>query len=200
MAKVTAELTDSISVFWLKEHGYLEKGCVVKSGGITWTYAWNDYKSSISFSVIRDNLDESGRIELRYTWTDPDTEEKLSMNYNVYITTTACNYGGVRHWFTCPLYRNKQYCGRRVGVLYYAGKYFGCRKCANIAYRSQMKGGRSRCSVTVPDIVQMGEKVKREYYNGKPTRKYRRYLKMDAALRRAYLGLVMRIMKYSKGR
>lgn len=46
------------------------------------------------------------------------------------VVTTACTYGGVRHWFSCPC------CGRRCAILY-MGKRVACRKCYRLQYPSQ---------------------------------------------------------------
>jgi len=50
----------------------------------------------------------------------------------VLLTTTACHFGGVRHWFICPA----EGCGRRAAVLYRApgGAEFACRHCAQVIY------------------------------------------------------------------
>lgn len=48
----------------------------------------------------------------------------------VELTTTSCNYGNVRYWFTCPL------CGSRCRLLYWSN-YWACRKCQNLVYISQ---------------------------------------------------------------
>jgi hypothetical protein len=43
-----------------------------------------------------------------------------------------------------------------------------------------MKGGKFRgSSVTYPDIDKLEKEIKRYYYNDKPTRKYRRLMKMQ---------------------
>ena len=54
-----------------------------------------------------------------------------SVNYNVPIMQTRCHFGGVRHWFVCPLVVNGRPCGRVCRCLYLAGmaEYFGCREC-----------------------------------------------------------------------
>jgi hypothetical protein len=41
-----------------------------------------------------------------------------------------CRYGGSRTWFVCP-------CGRTVAILYWVDDLFACRRCHNLAYRSQ---------------------------------------------------------------
>lgn len=51
-------------------------------------------------------------------------------SYQVEITTTPCNYGGVRYWWSCPK------CSRRAAVLYCAGNYV-CRHCMGLNYQSQ---------------------------------------------------------------
>lgn len=53
-----------------------------------------------------------------------------NVNQRVTVRWTPCNYGGRRPWFICGK------CGRRVAILYGAGKYFACRSCHNLTYRS----------------------------------------------------------------
>ena len=55
------------------------------------------------------------------------------LDYPIRLQTTPCNYGGDRYWFACPAVG----CGRRVAVLYSAGKYYACRHCYQLAYTSQ---------------------------------------------------------------
>ena len=45
-----------------------------------------------------------------------------SIEQRVPITWTLCHLGGRRPWFICSVRSNTQYCGRRVAVLYLAGK------------------------------------------------------------------------------
>lgn len=184
MSKTLAEQSNGLSIFWLKKHGYLNKEWSLQSGGIKWTYGISE--SSIGFSVIKDNYGtaaERAYIQLRYANTSHWTGEKEDLDYRASLTTTPCHYGGIRYWFICPLTINGQYCGKRVGVLYSVGKYFGCRKCGNIAYSSQMSGGKFRSSsVTFHDIEELEQATKRHYYRGRPTRKYRRLLRMNQRL------------------
>lgn len=81
-------------------------------------------------------------IELKYTVSTgfrSDTKENLC--YRVELETTPCNYGGQRYWFTCPLTKNGVYCGRRVAKLYLppGAKYFGCRHCHDLSYKSRQE-------------------------------------------------------------
>ena len=66
---------------------------------------------------------------LSYTMKESGEE----MSFPVEIDRTLCNYGGSRPWFLCPDLR----CGRRSRFLYLTGKYFVCRSCARLTYRSR---------------------------------------------------------------
>lgn len=185
MARQEAEWSNRLSVNFLKKHRYLESGW--RYGGIKWTYGLSGNESSIGFNV---NIggDEGDNIKLQYTHTSRDTGEKESMDFKIELTTTPCNYGGKRYWFICPLSKNGQYCGRRVGVLFSIGKWFGCRHCGDIAYAAQMKGGKWRgSSVCLPDIEKAEKEVKRFYYNGRPTRKYRRVIRLNQKLNQSFI-------------
>jgi len=185
MAKQEAEWSNSLSIFWLKKHGYFDGGW--RYGGIKWSYGMSGNESSIRFTVMT-NGDEDDNIRLQYTHTNRRAGEKECMDYKVELTTTTCNYGGKRYWFICPLTKNGQYCGRRVGVLYGIGKWFGCRHCGQIAYAAQMKGGKYRgSSVSLLDIERAEKEVKRYNYNGKPTRKYKRLIRMNEKFERNFM-------------
>ena len=191
MAKQEAEWSNRLSTAFLKKHGYLHKDYSQRSGSIKWTYGSSGNESSISFSVMRENWgtpQETAYMRLEYTQTSRDTGQKENMNYRVGLTTTYCHYGGKRYWFICPLSKNGKYCGRRIGTLFHIGKWFGCRHCGDIAYASQMSGGKYRgSSVCVPDVEKAEAEIKRYYYRGKPTRRYRRYLRMSEKLDRSFI-------------
>lgn len=57
-------------------------------------------------------------------------QEWEEVNQAVHLSWTPCNYGGRRPWFICGN------CGRRVAVIYAGGKYFACRHCYDLTYRS----------------------------------------------------------------
>ena len=63
-------------------------------------------------------------ITINYEWRGVQMAQEISLGW------TSCNYGGRRPWFICGN------CGRRVAVLYGAGKYFACRHCYDLTYRS----------------------------------------------------------------
>ena len=195
MSKSIAEQSNALSIFWLKKHGYFDKDYSRMSGGITWTYGYS--KSSIGFAVVRENWGteyERTYLELNYTHTDSWGGEKISMSPKFELVTTPCNYGGKRYWFICPLTKGGVYCGRRVGVIYSISKYFGCRHCGDIAYDAQMKGGKYRgSSLNISDIEKAEESVKREYYNGRPTKKYRRLIRMNARFNNDFILMASKI-------
>lgn len=132
----TVEECKSISIKWLSRHGYF---CGFKYGGIQWKDALGKVTDSIGIEVsINERNPDRNYLRIFYTQTDYFTKEKKEYDYRIPITTTSCNYGGVRYWFKCPLTVNGKYCGKRVGKIYLPplGKYFGCRICHNLTYRS----------------------------------------------------------------
>jgi hypothetical protein len=75
---------------------------------------------------------KTGKLRLIYKYQQNGSDWE-SLDYLVYLQTTNCHYGGVRYWFTCPAVG----CGKRVAKLYLGDKYFACRHCYQLAYRSQ---------------------------------------------------------------
>lgn len=181
--KEEADLLKKIEVWWLKKNGYLEPNSW-KSAGIRWTHGFSGRESSVSIQTSI--MEDEKYLRIYYTQTNNDGSKK-DFDYKVFITTTPCNYGGHRYWFICPLSRKGVYCGRRVGVLYKAGDYFGCRHCYDLTYNSRNLGGISKAAgqvISMPELDRLREEVKREYYAGKMTKKYKRYLrKQDKSLR-----------------
>lgn len=170
---------DDIDVYWLKKHGYF---CGWKSGGIRWTNRWGK-DNSIGIFVI--THDDNKYAQLTYTITDRDTGEKTPYDYNVKISTTPCTYGGVRYWFICPLVIGNRYCGRRVGKLFLVGKYFGCRHCYNLSYKSRNESKHGMFSYLgrmfkyENRLEKLLEKTKIYYRKGVPTKNYRKILALQ---------------------
>ena len=173
-----AELSNGLSIFFLKKQGFLPQGESWRNGIIKWT--WGDSQSNIGFSVRTTGKDEdAGHIELTYTVIDGQSEEKTEMHYKIKLVTTLCNYGGKRYWFECPITVEDEYCGRRIGVIYSFGRLFGCRHCANVAYRAQFESGKYRAwSSTKSNIQDALSEASTRYYKGRPTRKFRRSLRL----------------------
>ncbi len=178
--KTEADSLKNISIAFLKKHKYLQGGYV--SGTCKWTSHWSGSETSVGLAVaIRDT---NKYLRIYYTQTEMSGEKK-EFDYEVPLTTTKCNYGGQRYWFICPLTVNGKYCGRRVGVLYKAGDYFGCRHCQKLTYKSRNRSRSRRSWYAAFNVLDMYEKVeeiestmKRRYYAGKPTRKQRKVEKL----------------------
>jgi hypothetical protein len=100
---------------------------------------------------------------------------KQEVTYNVELTTTPCFFGGKRYWFTCPN------CKKRVGVLYRRFKYFSCRTCNRLAYRSQQRTHKGRFGILDKllsvDIDAEEKKIRVKRWRGVGTHRYRRFLK-----------------------
>jgi hypothetical protein len=186
-SKQEADYLKKVEIWWLKKHGYLNGW---KSGGIEWKNEFSGDKSSIGIEACT----IEGYVRFFYTQTEENGEKK-KFDYKVQLTTTPCNYGGVRYWFICPLVKNGQPCGRQVGVLYKAGDYFGCRHCYELTYSSKNENRRYKSYPLLfwlkswKKIEELEEKIKRPYYRGKPTRKQRRLEKIENRMM-PYLDLI----------
>jgi len=149
-----------------------------RSSTLTWTRKFSGHKSSIGILVDTEEL----YAKVNYTSTDRNTDEKTNYDYKISLTTTPCNFGGVRYWFICPLSVNGAYCGRRVGTLYLAsgGNYFGCRHCYDLSYESRNESRLGRWGqmghflVVERRMEELYSKIKRWTWRGKPTRKVKR--------------------------
>lgn len=169
-----AEYLRKVDIYWLKKYGYLDGW---KSGGIEWTHGWSGNKNSIG--IEGNVMDDKPYVRLHYTITRQSGEKK-EIDYKVYLATTKCNFGGKRYWFVCPLSVDGKYCGRRVGTLYSGGDYYGCRHCYNLTYESRKLSGASKVAgkvISVPELERLENEVKRKYYAGKMTRKYKQFIK-----------------------
>lgn len=127
-----ADCTDD---YWLIDIRRWQRDGLISLGQqINWQWLQNGEKvASIGARVEIDQI----RLMYSYQRNGGDSE---NLNYPVALQTTACHYGGMRHWFTCPATG----CGRRVAVLYLGGKYFACRHCYRLAYRSQRETDNDR--------------------------------------------------------
>ncbi|MFC1765590.1 hypothetical protein ACFL6U_26390 [Planctomycetota bacterium] len=174
--KETVEQSRSISVSWLRKHDYF---CGYRNGGITWKNCYGEESSSIG--VIVDVEDDPPYIRVQYTNTRRSTGEKTKCDYKAYLTTTPCNLGGVRYWFLCPL----QGCDRRVGTLYCppGAIYYGCRHCYKLTYDSRNESRLGRpgglgYSLVLDRKLEELLPIKRWTWQGRPTRKARKYNKL----------------------
>lgn len=127
-------------------------------------------------------------IRLRYRHRDGWGGEWIDCDYTVNLTTTPCHLGGQRYWFLCPLQR----CGRRVGVLYSAGKHVGCRRCYNLCYSSQQQNWDNIYSRMgrYLDLQEKEQKMRIKFWRGMPTKRYARLMRKQEA-RAVYAPLLM---------
>lgn len=98
-------------------------------GKFVWTLA-SGGKFSVGYHVTSD---VPPSVLLHYRLSGAEEVQIL-----VELQTTPTRFGGQRHWFTCPLSVNGKACARRAGKLYLppGARYFGCRKCHELTYRS----------------------------------------------------------------
>lgn len=81
----------------------------------------------------------AGSVTLSYSHS-PRGQPAEVVNQTVWLETTPCGLGGSRRWFICPS------CGKRVAVIYGAGRLFGCRGCKRLAYTSQSEADDDRAA------------------------------------------------------
>jgi hypothetical protein len=127
----------------------MNKDGVMKSGpGHTWSWKWLDFqgreKGSISYSVLT-GLGGELCLQFSYAYTASGSTNTEYLKYQVELAAVKCHFGGKRYWFICPLERNGHPCRRRAGKLYIppGAKYFGCRHCYDLTYRSQKEHNKS---------------------------------------------------------
>jgi hypothetical protein len=189
--KDTVEDCRSVSISFLRKHGYFSEPCSM-SGSIIWKNCYGEKTSSIGITVS--TLDSVGYVRFYYTVTYRSSGEKIDYDYKVQLATTPCNFGGVRYWFICPLSRNGVYCGRRVGKLYKApgANYFGCRHCYNLSYESRNEprfarpGGLYYPLKFDRQIEELYKNIKRWSYKGKPTRKVRKLRALEQRMEQGF--------------
>lgn len=174
-AKGTVEQRSDLSIFRLKQWGYLE-GC--HGGTLTWTWGLSGRQNSIGLWV--DTVSSEPFAKVNYTVTDRTDGSKQDYDYRIRLLTTPCNLGGRRFWFCCP------HCGRRSGVLHIDGGLFVCRLCANLTYESRNEsrmgrpGGIGYFLVCERRADEIRKKMKRRTWRGRPTRKMLRIERLEA--------------------
>ena len=92
--KDTVEDCRSVSITFLKKHDYL---CGLRSGRIIWKNGYGEETASIGIFVS--TIHGENYVQFQYTTTDRLSGKKTEYDYKVKLTTTSCNYGGVRYWF-----------------------------------------------------------------------------------------------------
>ncbi len=159
-----------ISLNWIKK--YLKyPGCE-----FNFPYEWTiDGEPAGNITIIANTRDEYRKFLLLnyHMVSNPD----LKYDYKVYIHETECNYGGVRYWLICP----NSNCGKVCCKLYFKYNYFLCRKCTRYLYRSQTLSHNDRMisnSHKLDKAEELEQKLKKKFYQGKATKKFRQIEKM----------------------
>ena len=91
------------------------------TGRITWSHRGVE-KASVGYTV------EPGGLRLSYRQGSYGSD--ASVNEVLPIVTTATQFGGRRHWFSCPG------CGRRCRIVYHS-QAFRCRQCLGAHHESK---------------------------------------------------------------
>src|SRR5262245_46361602 len=129
--KPVVESCHAIDTADLRRCNMLVPGITDRFGSFTWRRG-DETEPSSSVSYLLTIGDGSCTLRRQYRVGEP----AVSLDYPGRLETTGCHLGGVRWWFVCPLSINGVACGRRVRKLYLRGRYFGCRHCHDLTYRS----------------------------------------------------------------
>lgn len=90
----------------------------------TFERVWRRDRSSQQARVRVTVLEEA--LQITYPRGSPLVQQTIQLTYS------SGSQGGTRPWFLCPA------CQQRVGIVYYqVGLPFRCRRCSDLAYRSQ---------------------------------------------------------------
>lgn len=184
----TVEQAKSIDFSWLRKNDYFVG---YRSGNVNWS---RNGESTGSIYLKVDVDPENPYIKFTYKARKYGAEEWKSIDFSFRLESVPCRFGGKKWFYICGLYSNGKYCGRRARVVYQAGDYFGCRKCANLSYESCNLSGIQKSFgkiISIPELEKMEAEVKRTHYKGKPTKKYLRYLRMMDRFETGFAGMVM---------
>jgi len=131
--KTVAESCYSLDTTDLKKWRLLRPGASERVGSFSWGRGGQSNAASVSYRLTAGQ--NAGTLRLMYRMSAQNTE----CDYTVRLVTTPCHLGGMRWWFICPLMKHGVACGRRVRKLYLRGRYFACRHCHNLTYRSSQE-------------------------------------------------------------
>ena len=95
--------------------------------GWQWSNEAGEKVASVSCAVN----EYANQLTVSYGWWRYDESEREEVKLPILLTSTPCNYGGVRWWFSCPC------CHRRAAVLFIMGRVLRCATCGRVSYASQ---------------------------------------------------------------
>ncbi len=170
--KIIADYLPKLSIFYLKQGGFLARS---GSGAIS----WRGNTGEVIFEATMNILVASwGSLRIRSLGNQGFVNQQFTLE------PTRLFFGGQRYWFRCS--RNKEdgtVCGRRVGVLYKLGDYWGCRYCYKLTYFSRHCSNdgfrvvaRQRNIHERYKVLEL--KIKRWEYRGRPTVKVQQLQKL----------------------
>lgn len=156
----------------------LKRKCLVKGEVLNFTYSWTNGSKMNIQSVYNDT---DIYLWLKYNITDRETKQTKNFDYKIYIGKVKSNLGnGYNLYFYCPE------SGIRCKVLYlcYGAERFKCRQAYNnrIYYYAQthskeyrLNGRYFKLEKTINELYGKRETTN---YNGKPTKRNLRLLKL----------------------
>jgi hypothetical protein len=106
--------------------------------GLSFDWSWT--RGGKTTATIHIHIDSRHNAALTYR-SRAYGGEWVDRAYSVGLTWTDCHYGGQRAWWRCPALG----CGRRVAVLY-GGSIYACRRCHQLAYKSQRETADDRAT------------------------------------------------------
>ncbi len=167
------DYSKTIDIKTLKERWYLDKWMDCKK----WLLHWEaDWKNNWNISVEVNKSKNKWFFRVSFTQTNKSWERK-KLDYKIQLVTTTCNYGWVRRWFLCPCTWN------RCSILYLQSNWiFASRKTLDLCYDIQKQSKKSRTNNNIilseEEIKELRKEIKYPFRNWKPTRKYRRLLRI----------------------
>jgi hypothetical protein len=135
MAKANTDDQIAIDIRKWKRKGFLAESKRI----VRW---WNENGEQIGAIDVET---QPSRIVLRYSATEPGGKSE-QIEDSISLDQTTRGPGWKRPWFLCPG------CGKRVAILYLR-KYFRCRHCLGLVYRSQKVTPSQRALNSIREIA-----------------------------------------------
>ncbi len=99
-------------------------------------FIWRWVANGESVAAINVYVTGAEHVTLAYRFANDPIPKDCSTT--IRLLRGACNYGGLRYWFECPI------CLKRVGLLYQRFRRFACRHCQQVAHSSQSEDAHDR--------------------------------------------------------
>jgi len=130
VGRLTVEDCLSLSLGLLRERGLLSARAAAQR------LAWQDEQGAEVASVnVLVHLDDGGESFVRLQYRVEVNGTGHHVDQRVSLSKTLLSSGGSRAWYSCPA------CDRRAGVLHLppGEKFFACRSCHGLSYRSSWR-------------------------------------------------------------